>query len=122
MRTRIVLLGFLGSLVVPAGDATGHSGGLDGCGCHAGSRPYHCHRNPCYACPGSFDCRGSVKIVAIPRARVVIDGKDVGMSPTKAIPAQHGQVTVQLQHSILGTHEVSVEIEYGRTTTQMIRW
>ena len=26
--------------------ATSHPGGLDANGCHAGSRPYHCHRSP----------------------------------------------------------------------------
>lgn len=26
-----------------------HSGGLDANGGHAGSRPYHCHREPCFS-------------------------------------------------------------------------
>lgn len=28
----------------PTGVANAHSGGLNAQGCHAGSRPYHCHR------------------------------------------------------------------------------
>lgn len=45
-----------------------------------------------------------------------------GMSPTKAIPGQHGHVTVQLHHAILGTYEVAVDVDYGHTTTQTVRW
>lgn len=29
-----------------AGPSLAHSGGLNAQGCHAGSRPYHCHRAP----------------------------------------------------------------------------
>ena len=32
--------------LLPIGQSEGHSGGLNSQGCHAGSRPYHCHRAP----------------------------------------------------------------------------
>lgn len=41
--SRIVAMGAL--LITPSA-ALAHSGGLDANGCHAGSRPYHCHRAP----------------------------------------------------------------------------
>ncbi|PQO24857.1 YHYH domain-containing protein [Rhodobacteraceae bacterium WD3A24] len=31
-------------IVLPTPAVFAHSGGLDSNGCHAGSRPYHCHR------------------------------------------------------------------------------
>jgi hypothetical protein len=30
----------------PVSESSAHSGGLNSSGCHAGSRPYHCHRSP----------------------------------------------------------------------------
>lgn len=119
---QVALLGMLGALLVPAPAAIGHSGGLDGCGCHAGSRPYHCHRNPCRYCPGSFNCKGRIKIVALPRARVFVDGEDMGLSPTRTFKAQDGSVQVRLEHRILGTAQFSVRVDYGTTTVHTLRW
>ena len=56
--------------------ANAHSGGLNSQGCHAGSKPYHCHRSAsemvrsnsggnrlrCNAGSRSKDCRGSAKV------------------------------------------------------------
>lgn len=42
--TRAVAAMLLSSVVMSEGLA--HSGGLDANGCHAGSKPYHCHRAP----------------------------------------------------------------------------
>ncbi len=33
-------------LLILANQATAHSGGLNKQGCHAGSKPYHCHKGP----------------------------------------------------------------------------
>lgn len=41
----IILLTLSGTLLVSF-HVIGHSGGLNAQGCHAGSRPYHCHRSP----------------------------------------------------------------------------
>ena len=38
-------------LLLPAAHGFGHSGGTDANGCHAGSRPYHCHNSK----GGSFE-------------------------------------------------------------------
>ena len=35
---------FIATLMTLAAQANAHSGGLDKNGCHAGSKPYHCHR------------------------------------------------------------------------------
>ena len=43
MRTAPYSLLFAALLTLPALPALPHSGGLDRYGCHAGSRPYHCH-------------------------------------------------------------------------------
>ena len=43
MRSLLSLLVMLSSLF-SAQSAFAHSGGLNAQGCHAGSRPYHCHR------------------------------------------------------------------------------
>lgn len=39
-----LVLGVSPLVLVP--NASAHSGGLNSQGCHAGSRPYHCHRSP----------------------------------------------------------------------------
>lgn len=44
MRSLIPSLVALTLLPVSASSVAAHSGGLDANGCHAGSRPYHCHR------------------------------------------------------------------------------
>ena len=42
MKILIALIMFL-FLLVSVEPAFSHSGGTDSSGCHAGSRPYHCH-------------------------------------------------------------------------------
>lgn len=44
---------FLIALLAFGGQAFGHSGRLNSEGCHAGSRPYHCHRSPSQMVPSS---------------------------------------------------------------------
>jgi peptidoglycan hydrolase-like protein with peptidoglycan-binding domain len=49
LRTsKLVLAGSLAlsSFLFQAPSSAAHSGGLNSQGCHAGSRPYHCHRSP----------------------------------------------------------------------------
>lgn len=110
------------ALLLPAGpDVSAHRGGLDGCGCHAGSQPYHCHANACRYCPDSFDCKGRVRITTIPKAEVWIDGKRIGASPITT-SAQHGAVTVAVRHRLLGSATRVVHVEYGKTANVDIRW
>jgi hypothetical protein len=47
MRGRSTVFALIGALLI-AGDAHGHSGGLDGYGCHRNKKAggYHCHRGP----------------------------------------------------------------------------
>ena len=125
---RMLFAGLLAAAVLafPADFALGHSGGLDGCGCHAGSRPYHCHRPNCSACP--WVCQptrrpkpGRLVVKAIPRARVYINGKFVGVSPTKRIRVD-GSAKVRLEHRILGHHEFTVDVPYDEVVEQQIRW
>lgn len=118
---RVSLVCGIAAFLAPT-PARSHSGGLDACGCHAGSKPYHCHRNPCNYCPGSFDCPGSIKIVSIPKARVWIDGKYAGVSPTNLVRASHGSVEVRLEHSVLGEQRTTAYVEYGATTVVSVRW
>jgi len=50
-------------LLVSVEPAFSHSGGTDDSGCHAGSRPYHCHDEDDYfgcAIAGSEDTNGSI--------------------------------------------------------------
>jgi len=110
------------AVLVSPSPAQSHSGGLDACGCHSGSRPEHCHRNPCNSCPGLYDCPGKIKVVSLPRARVWIDGEYAGVSPTKLVRASHGTVSVRLEHSMLGEYESTASVEYGRTTVVSVRW
>ena len=45
---KLLRLGFLTAVItatVAATTVNSHSGGLNSQGCHAGSRPYHCHRS-----------------------------------------------------------------------------
>jgi hypothetical protein len=37
--------------LLPPSQSSAHSGGLDSNGCHAGSKPYHCHRSQAPAAP-----------------------------------------------------------------------
>lgn len=39
-----ILVVFIASQAFSTTAAVAHSGGLDSNGCHAGSKPYHCHR------------------------------------------------------------------------------
>ncbi|NVB40285.1 hypothetical protein G6O69_20755 [Pseudenhygromyxa sp. WMMC2535] len=86
IRRAVHLLGvFALALSASPSPARSHPGGLDGCGCHSGSRPEHCHRNPCNYCPSSYNCPGKIKVTTLPKAEVWIDGEyagDPGKQPT----------------------------------------
>lgn len=43
LSTALIIIFALSAPTIPS-IALAHSGGLDANGCHAGSRPYHCHR------------------------------------------------------------------------------
>ena len=62
MKTLIVSAIFL-LMLVSFESASSHSGGTDDSGCHAGSKPYHCHDEDDYfgcAIAGPEDTNGSV--------------------------------------------------------------
>lgn len=46
LRSLFLLLSSLVFLSLESDSAVAHSGGLNASGCHAGNRPYHCHRSP----------------------------------------------------------------------------
>ncbi|NNC20471.1 hypothetical protein HJC22_32610 [Corallococcus exiguus] len=63
-----------------------------------------------------------MKVIAIPRARVWINGAFVGMSPTPAVRIDGTKVQVLLEHAALGRHETTATIDAGGTTALTVRW
>ncbi|WAS82743.1 MULTISPECIES: hypothetical protein [unclassified Corallococcus] len=63
-----------------------------------------------------------LQVIAIPRARVWINGAFVGMSPTPAVRVDGAKVQVLLEHAALGRHEETTTVEHGRTTALTVRW
>ena len=45
IRRKRVIAGLATLSIMLAGQSLAHSGGLDSRGCHAGTQPYHCHRD-----------------------------------------------------------------------------
>ncbi|WP_225409193.1 PEGA domain-containing protein [Stigmatella hybrida] len=62
------------------------------------------------------------QVVAIPRARVWINGTYAGVSPTRAIKVQSGSVKVRLEHAALGMYETTSSATAGETTELTVRW
>jgi hypothetical protein len=59
---------FMATMMTLAAQANAHSGGLDKNGCHAGSKPYHCHRAQA-AAPPKLQRRGGIP--RLPSARLL---------------------------------------------------
>lgn len=117
-----VVLGFVASSV-----AWAHGGRTNSSGCHNNRRTgdYHCHggggsSGGGWSAPEVEPAR--LQVVAIPRARVWINDKYVGLSPTRAIKVDSGQVKVRLEHAALGTHEATTNATAGETTELTVRW
>lgn len=45
-RTQVLIAAVFITVLSASQFASAHSGGLNSQGCHAGSKPYHCHRSP----------------------------------------------------------------------------
>ncbi len=63
-----------------------------------------------------------IRVLSIPKARVFVDGKLVGVSPTKPIDVKGPKVTVRLEHAGLGSEEFDVTPTPGKTTDIKRRW
>lgn len=58
----------------------------------------------------------TLRVVTVPRARVSIDGKDVGLSPTEPVVVKGPTVTVTLTHRFRGTIQKVVNVVDGANT------
>ncbi len=103
-----------------------HPGRTNSSGCHNNRRTggYHCHGGGGYAGGGHVpaDVPTRFQVVAIPRARVWINGTYAGVSPTRAIKVQSGSVKVRLEHAALGMYETTSSATAGETTELTVRW
>ncbi|MCY1032241.1 YHYH domain-containing protein [Corallococcus sp. BB11-1] len=127
-RKALLVLGVLSALA-SSHVAWAHPGRTNSSGCHNERRTggYHCHG-------GGGGGGGSggwselaekptrLQVIAIPRARVWINGAYVGLSPTKAVRIDGTQVKVTLEHAALGSHETTATVERGETTALTVRW
>lgn len=124
MRVLVVVGVVLG--VAATRVAWAHPGRTNGAGCHNNRRTgdYHCHGGGSYSggwsAPVAQPTR--LQVVAIPRARVWINDTYVGLSPTRAIKVDGGQVKVRLEHAALGVHETTANVTAGETTELTVRW
>jgi hypothetical protein len=66
---------------------------------------------------------GQLSIIAVPWARVTIDGKDVGQTPVRRYRLSAGPHKVELRNSELGKHERrQVQIQPGKLEKIRISW
>ena len=123
-------------VATPVGIVLAHPGGLDANGCHTNHRTgeYHCHRGGGYVPSGGYSAPAPpsrpepppkpayLKVIAIPRARVYVDDKFIGVSPTKAVQVTSETANVRLEHSILGRRDSTEVLKRGEVNTRTIRW
>ncbi|NOJ95749.1 YHYH domain-containing protein [Corallococcus coralloides] len=109
--------------------ARAHPGRTNSSGCHnvRATGGYHCHGGGGGGGGGGGwreleETPTRVKVIAIPRARVWINGAFVGMSPTPAVRVDGTKVQVLLEHAALGRHETTATIDSGGTTALTVRW
>lgn len=105
--------------------ALAHPGRTNSSGCHNNRRTggYHCHGGGSYSGGWSAPADPTrIQVVAIPRARVWVNGTFLGLSPTKAVKVDGTSVKVRLEHTALGSHETTATIGYGETTELTVRW
>ncbi|MBN9685815.1 YHYH domain-containing protein [Corallococcus sp. NCSPR001] len=110
--------------------AWAHPGRTNSSGCHneRATGGYHCHggggggRSRGWSTPAVEAEPTRLQVIAIPRARVWINGAFVGMSPTPAVRVDGAKVQVLLEHAALGRHEETTTVEHGRTTALTVRW
>ena len=105
------------------GAAFGHSGGLDKKGCHAGSKPYHCHRSQTAASSASSDQKILTGTVTKVRDgdTIVVDGIPIRLSaldcPEKG--TQNGDYATQLAKQFLGL-QASCELTGAKTYDRLV--
>jgi hypothetical protein len=105
--------------------AWAHPGRTNSSGCHnvRATGGYHCHGGGGgWSAPAVAAEPTRLQVIAIPRARVWINGAFVGMSPTPAVRVDGTKVQVLLEHAALGRHETTTTVESGRTTALTVRW
>ena len=90
------------ALLFPLSPVFSHSGGLNSSGCHAGSKPYHCHRSPSEMVGNRLRCDlGS-------RSKECTQGQSGYMSRQRAYDGEHndgyGQATFTYADGSKGTY------------------
>ncbi|GMU01585.1 hypothetical protein KH5H1_57050 [Corallococcus caeni] len=109
--------------------AWAHPGRTNSSGCHneRATGGYHCHGgggggSRGWSAPPVAETPTRLQVIAIPRARVWINGAFVGMSPTPAVRVDGTKVRVLLEHAALGRHETTATLDPGGTTALTLRW
>ncbi|NOK08784.1 YHYH domain-containing protein [Corallococcus exercitus] len=127
-RSRQVMLGvgiLAGMVCSPL--AWAHPGRTNSSGCHneRATGGYHCHNGGGGGGGGWSELAETptrLKVIAIPRARVWINGAFVGLSPTPAVRVDGTKVRILLEHAALGRHETTATLATGGTTALTVRW
>lgn len=115
----------IGAVLLTPQSVSSHGGGLNAQGCHNNRKTgdYHCHRSYGGGGGGSSAPRPArVMVTSIPKAKIWIDGKYAGVSPTKLVKTSSGEVTIRLEHPVLGTHEGKVQATSGERVNWQYRW
>ena len=114
---------FLFFVSLLGGAAFGHSGGLDKKGCHAGSKPYHCHRSQTAASSASSDQKILTGTVTKVRDgdTIVVDGIPIRLSaldcPEKG--TQNGDYATLLAKQFLGL-QATCELTGAKTYDRLV--
>ncbi|RYG92616.1 peptidoglycan-binding protein [Loktanella sp. IMCC34160] len=89
-----------------------HSGGLNAAGCHAGSRPYHCHRSPSEMVR-TQDGRNRLRCDLGSRSRECTQGSNSTMVPVL-------NIQIQLQRHCSGLPRNFADGKWGPLTQQTL--
>ena len=66
--------------------------------------------------------KATLLVKATPRARVFINGKEVGLSPTTRIEVEAGSIEVRLEHKVLGQTVRRITLSPGEAQQLNIDW
>lgn len=92
IRRKWVIAGLTTLSIFLAGQSLAHSGGLDSRGCHAGTQPYHCHRDR-----SSFNWKLLVGLLVLGSIIQSSEDPSQGSKSTKSISINSDDIAEVLQ-------------------------
>ena len=92
IRRKRVIAGLATLSIMLAGQSLAHSGGLDSRGCHAGTQPYHCHRDR-----SSFNWKLLIGLLVLGSIIQSSEDSSQGNKSTKSMPVDRTDILEILQ-------------------------